>query len=90
MRKSPSCHFVNLAGATFAAVAEHVLDQGGVVAGARIEDDFSISHCLVTEGNDLDMLLGSKYVQSDITGVYESLEVCLNKGLRHTMPGGCC
>ena len=77
-------------GGTFAAVAEHVLDQGGVVAGARIEDDFSISHCLVTEGNDLDMLLGSKYVQSDITGVYESLEVCLNKGVKVLFCGTPC
>ncbi len=57
-------------GGIFAAAAEQILRENGYVCGAAIEEDFSVRHRLIGDLDDLDPLLGSKYVQSDLTPVF--------------------
>lgn len=53
-------------GGVFTALAEAVLTQGGVVAGAAFDDDLVVRHILIENSTDLARLRGSKYVQSEI------------------------
>lgn len=64
-------------GGIFAAVAERILFENGFVCGAKIEKDFSIKHTIVNSIGDLEPLLGSKYVQSDISAIFKPIDELL-------------
>jgi len=49
--------------------ARHVIRNGGVVIGAAFDPFPRVAHIVVESEEDLDLLKGSKYVESDITGV---------------------
>ncbi len=57
-------------GGLFGAVANAVLSKGGVVYGAAFRDDMSVAHIRIDNSEALEKLFGSKYVQSDMSGVY--------------------
>ena len=67
-------------GGVFAAVAEHIIDMDGYVCGAKINDDFSVSHTIVSRKSALAPLLGSKYVQSDILSVFDPIKKLISDG----------
>lgn len=56
-------------GGVFAAIASYVLSKGGVVIGASLKDNY-VYHKAVTTVAELRDLQGSKYTQSDTTGIY--------------------
>ena len=57
-------------GGVFAAIAKQVLDKGGVVFGAALIDN-QVKHIGIDNIEDLHLLQGSKYAQSDTTGIYK-------------------
>lgn len=58
-------------GGIFPILAKHVLDEGGVVFGARWNEDFmGVHHDFITEKKDLYLFQGSKYVQSTIGNAF--------------------
>lgn len=57
-------------GGVFAAVAKQVLDKGGVVFGAALIDN-QVKHIGIDNIESLHLLQGSKYAQSDTTGIYK-------------------
>lgn len=70
-------------GGLFAAFAQAVIDQGGAVYGcAMIYEKGQLwpRHICVTERRDLIRLKGSKYVQSDLTGMYSDVRRRLAEG----------
>lgn len=70
-------------GGLFAAFAQAVIDQGGAVYGcAMIYEKGQLwpRHICVTERRDLIRLKGSKYVQSDLTGMYPDVRRRLAEG----------
>ena len=50
----------------FTLIAEKVIDSGGVVFGARFNDEFEVEHSFVETKERLSKLRVSKYVQSKI------------------------
>ncbi len=66
-------------GGVFAALAVCVLNQGGVVVGALIQDNY-VKHKLISSIDDLPSLQGSKYTQSDTTGVFREVLKYLKEG----------
>lgn len=60
-------------GAVFITLAHFVLDKGGVVYGAGYSDHFRIVHKRATNFSECEEFRGSKYVQSDLTGVFKSI-----------------
>lgn len=67
-------------GGVFSVLAADVLARGGAVLGAAFDGDMSLRHVAVTEKEALAPLCGSKYVQSDITGVYDKIGAMLGAG----------
>lgn len=65
-------------GGMFTAVAEKVLEKGGVVYGAAFSKDFSVEHTAVFKASDLDKLRRSKYVQSDLKNSFKEIKAFLN------------
>lgn len=76
IRKSSS------SGGVFTALAEHVLIQGGMVAGAAFDDSIVVRHIIIDKSSDIYLLRGSKYVQSEI-------EPALLCSIRDLLEQGC-
>ncbi len=68
-------------GGVFACVAEHILDMGGTVYGPAFEKGFhKLRFVGITEKKDLPRLYKSKYVQSEVGGVYSEIKDKLDDG----------
>ena len=61
-------------GAAFIAISDYILEQGGVVYGAGYTDHFRVVHKRATTKEERDEFKGSKYVQSDMTGVFRQVK----------------
>lgn len=68
-------------GAAFIAISDYILEQGGVVYGAGYTDHFRVVHKRATTKDERDEFKGSKYVQSDMTGVFRQVKNDLRDGL---------
>lgn len=67
-------------GGVFTALAEEIIDKGGVVFGAAYDNNLNIVHIKVSEKSELQKLRGSKYVQSEIGNTYIEAKELLEKG----------
>lgn len=67
-------------GGMFAALAQQVLGQGGVVFGAAMDEKWTLTHVQVTTQEALLPLLGSKYTQSDTGSTYSQVKQLLGTG----------
>lgn len=67
-------------GAIFAAISDYVITQGGVVYGAGYTEHFRVIHKRAVTADERDEFRGSKYVQSDLTGIFPSVKKDLEEG----------
>lgn len=67
-------------GAAFIAISDYILEQGGVVYGAGYTDHFRVVHKRATTKEERDEFKGSKYVQSDLTGIFRMIKEDLKAG----------
>lgn len=65
-------------GGIFAELAKYVLNNEGVVFGAVIDSNGKVFHKYITQIGELNELLGSKYVQSDIGNSYNKVKKFVN------------
>lgn len=63
------------------ALAEHIICNGGYVAGVTYSDDFYKAEYIVTNcEHDLEKLKGSKYIEADKNDVYNKIMLLLKEG----------
>ena len=67
-------------GGMFYAIASWILNQGGKVYGATMDEKHQVKHISVDNLEDLDLLRGSKYVQSDLQQVFADIKKELKAG----------
>lgn len=67
-------------GGAFTAIAETILDLGGVVFGAAMDDRFQVKHIYVENARELNRFRNSKYVQSNIGDTFRECEAFLKGG----------
>ncbi len=67
-------------GGVFSAIAQYVLRQGGIVIGAASFNVYDVRHIAISEVSDLSKLQGSKYTQSDTSGIYKKTYELLKDG----------
>lgn len=77
-------------GAAFVAISDYVLENGGVVYGAGYTDHFRVVHKRATTKSERDEFRGSKYVQSDLTGVFRQIREDLKRGMTVLFSGTPC
>lgn len=77
-------------GGVFAALAAQVLEDGGVVFGAAMDEQLRAHHIAVKNTADLPPLLGSKPVQSDIGDSFQQVRMYLDQGRRVLFSGTPC
>ena len=78
------------AGGAFSALAEYVLEGGGVVFGAALDDSLKVCHIAVKNLHDLPRLRGTKPVQSDIGESYQQVRLYLDQGRQVLFSGTPC
>lgn len=66
---------MSTSGGFFLPMAKKVLALGGTVCAATYDNDFRIVHQIIADENNscLEKSVGSKYVQSDIRGLFETI-----------------
>lgn len=77
-------------GGIFNALAEAVIEEGGVVFGAAFDKNWEVLHIGVQTKEDLIQLRGSKYVQSRIGDTFRQVKAFLNEGRKVLFSGTSC
>ncbi len=67
-------------GGAFTAIAEYVIENGGVVFGASYDESFKVVHTSAVTKDELSKFRNSKYAQSDILASYNELKGFLEEG----------
>ena len=58
-------------GSVFYALAESIIQNGGAVYGAALDDNLQLHHTRATDMHGVLKQMKSKYIQSDTTGIYK-------------------
>ena len=67
--------YQSTSGGIFTELARIVLEQfHGVVIGAAYQSDFSVKHEIIRSSKEISRLRQSKYIQSDVSGVYKEID----------------
>lgn len=74
MNKDEQVRIKSSSGGIFSILAEYIIKNNGVVYGAGFDEDFNINHKRILVSTDLDLLRGSKYVQSSIGNIYRQVK----------------
>ncbi|MCQ2211396.1 MAG: Coenzyme F420 hydrogenase/dehydrogenase, beta subunit C-terminal domain [Paludibacteraceae bacterium] len=77
-------------GGIFGVLTKKILEEGGVVYGAKMDEEFQVYHVAVTEFDSRDCILGSKYVQSHMGEVYKDIVCKLKAGKKVLFSGTPC
>ena len=77
-------------GGIFALLASVVLQNGGMVFGCAEIKPGMVRHCSIKDIQDIISLQGSKYVESDMTGVYSEVREVLESGSQVLFSGTPC
>ena len=72
--KDPQVIKTSQSGGAFAELAKCVLEESGVVYGAAFGAQFNVSHIRIDNMQELHRLQGSKYVQSELTGIFREVK----------------
>ena len=63
--KDDNVRISSSSGGLFYTIAKHIIENGGIVYGAAFDENLYLSHKGVDSAEDLYLLQGSKYIQSD-------------------------
>ena len=77
-------------GGMFSAIAISVLNNKGIVYGAAYDQDFEVKHIAIRDERDLWKLRNSKYVQSNLNGIFKDVENNLKTGVQVCFSGTPC
>ena len=61
-------------GGIFSLIANHILDQKGIVIGAAFNENNELKHIAIEKNKDLNKLMGSKYLQSDLNDIFKYIK----------------
>ena len=73
--KSDKIRMRSRSGGAFFLAAKYVIENKGVVYGAILTPDNVVQHIRANNIDDVQRMQGSKYVESDIRGIYSKVNV---------------
>jgi len=77
-------------GAAFIALSDWILEKGGIVYGVGFLNHFVIAHKRAVNKKERDEFKGSKYVQSELSGIFTNIRDDLSKGFTVLFSGTGC
>lgn len=77
-------------GAAFIAISDYILENGGIVYGVGYKDHFRVAHKRATTKEERNEFKGSKYVQSDLDGIFRQVKKDLKYGYTVLFSGTPC
>lgn len=77
-------------GGVFSVIAEYFILHGGVVFGASFTKEWSVKHIKAENISDLQSLIGTKYIQSEIGDTYKEVQQELKGGKKVLFTGTPC
>lgn len=77
-------------GGIFSEIASIIFSENGVVFGAILDEDLHVKHIVAENMNDLTDLRGSKYIGSNLTGIYNDVISRLKRGQKVLFSGTPC
>ncbi len=77
-------------GGVFTLLAQGILQRGGVVVGAGFGPRLQLCHMAVDTADDLKLLRGSKYLQSDMVDIIGGIKSFLDRGREVLFSGTPC
>lgn len=88
--KNEEVRKLSTSGGVFFELAKHMIDTGNYVCGAGFDDKGIVIHKIINNLNDLSDLQGSKYVQSNLNGIFEHIRQILKEGNKILFVGTPC
>lgn len=76
-------------GGAFSAIC-NVLDENAIICGATYDDNLKVHHSWCVNGDGIDIFRKSKYLQSNVGDIYESVKRFLNDGKTVLFSGTAC
>lgn len=81
INKDETARMASTSGGVFQALSKYAIEQReGVVVGVKFDEEMNAVSTLATTMNDVKAFYGSKYVKSEIDGVYAKVKEQLNAG----------
>ena len=77
-------------GGMFVAMSDWILDNGGTVYGCVLDESLRAVHIRAADRATRDRMCGSKYVQSDTSGIFDDIRRDLESGLPVLLTGTAC
>ena len=71
--------FNSTSGGVFSELAKKIITDGGLVVGARYNEQHLVEHDMIESISDIEKLRQSKYIQSDIGPIFKHIEEKLNE-----------
>ena len=90
INKNEEIRLQSSSGGVFTLLAEKIINEGGVVFGARFDDNWEVMHDYTDTIEGLAAFRGSKYVQSRLDGIYKNVKSDLLKNKRVLFSGTPC
>jgi len=88
--KDEDARMKSSSGGVFTLLAEYILEQEGIVFGARFNENLEVVHDYIERREDLDKLRGSKYLQSNIGDTYIKVKEFLDSERKVLFTGTPC
>lgn len=72
-------HTKGSSGSVYYLLAKKIIDDGGIVFAAIYDENFNVKHSVIADEDSLFLSMGSKYVASDLSDTFKSVETFLKK-----------
>lgn len=88
--KDESKRATSRSGGIFRSISDDIINDKGTVYGAAFDENLNVIHKKINNIEDLDLLSGSKYVQSDLKETFNEVEKDLKNNLKVLYSGTAC
>ena len=68
-------------GGIFYLIAAEIINNNGIVFGAKFDKDFNVVHGMIDKKEDIELFMGSKYVQSNVGYIFKIIQQKLEKNV---------
>ena len=90
LENSEASRYKSASGAASAVFYKQIIQQGGAFCGVRLDENLQAMHDISCTLEDIDAYRDSKYVQSNMEGVWKKIADCLRRGQKVLVTGTPC